>query len=128
MSEPAAAEASPASFADALAAMPDGELAALLRQRPDAAVPPPADFDVLASRLSSQHSVSRVAETVDQFVLDVLEALVVASGDEDELVAFCRVPIADIRRATDDRGVARPGLERRRGPAVGREGRAIGGG
>ena len=100
MSEPAAAEASPASFADALAAMPDGELAALLRQRPDAAVPPPADFDVLASRLSSQHSVSRVAETVDQFVLDVLEALVVASGDEDELVAFCRVPIADIRRAT----------------------------
>jgi hypothetical protein len=106
MSEPAgdrAAELSPASFAsfaEALAAMPDDDLAALLRQRPDAAVPPPADFDVLASRLSSQHSVSRAAETVDQFVLDVLEALVVAAADEDELVRFCQVPIADIRRAS----------------------------
>ncbi len=80
--------------------MADDALAALLRQRPDAAVPPPADFDVLASRLSSQHSVSRAAETVDQFVLDVLEALVLGRADEDELVAFCRVPIADIRRAT----------------------------
>ncbi|HEX4018923.1 MAG TPA: helicase-associated domain-containing protein, partial [Frankiaceae bacterium] len=75
-------------------------LGALLRQRPDAAVPPPADFDVLASRLSSQHSVSRVAETVDQFVLDVLEALVLGSADEDELAQFCQVPLADIRRAT----------------------------
>ena len=63
--------------------MPDEELADLLRQRPDAAVPPPADFDVLASRLSSQHSVSRVAETVDQFVLEVLEALVLRRADED---------------------------------------------
>ncbi len=80
--------------------MADDDLAALLRQRPDAAVPPPADFDVLAGRLSSQHSVSRVAETVDQFVLDVLEALVVASGDEDELARFCQVPPADIRRAS----------------------------
>ncbi len=80
--------------------MADDDLAALLRQRPDAAVPPPADFDVLASRLSSQHSVSRVAETVDQFVLDVLEALVVAPGDEEELARFCQVPAADIRRAS----------------------------
>ncbi len=96
----AAADVSPSSFAEALAAMSDEDLAALLRQRPDAAVPPPADFDVLASRLSSQHSVSRVAETVDQFVLDVLEALVVASADEDELARFCQVPVADIRRAS----------------------------
>ncbi len=80
--------------------MTDEALAALLRQRPDAAVPPPADFDVLASRLSSQHSVSRAAETVDQFVLDVLEALVLGRADEDELAYFCRVPVADIRRVT----------------------------
>ena len=94
--------------------MSDDELAALLRQRPDAAVPPPADFDVLASRLSSQHSVSRVAETVDQFVLDVLEALVVvAPADEDELERFCRVPIADIRRAAAIAVTPRPGLARR---------------
>ena len=92
MSEAAGEHASPASFAEALAAMTDEALAALLRQRPDAAVPPPADFDVLASRLSSQHSVSRAAETVDQFVLDVLEALVLGRADEDELAYFCRVP------------------------------------
>jgi hypothetical protein len=91
MSELATAPA-PASFAEALAA--------LLRQRPDAAVPPPSDFDVLASRLSSQHSVSRAAETVDQFVLDVLEALVLGRADEEELALFCVVPIADIERAT----------------------------
>jgi Helicase conserved C-terminal domain len=103
MSAPAgdtAAERSPATFAEALAALADGDLAALLRQRPDAAVPPPADFDVLASRLSSQHSVSRVAETVDQFVLDVLEALVVHPSDEDGLADFCRVAPSDIRRAS----------------------------
>jgi hypothetical protein len=101
MSETApAAELSPVSFAEALAAMADDDLAALLRRRPDAAVPPPADFDVLASRLSSQHSVSRAAETVDQFVLDILEALVVqAPASEEELKRFCRVPIAEVRRA-----------------------------
>ncbi len=103
MSEPARVQGdspAPASFADALAAMTDDDLAGLLRRRPDAAVPPPADFDVLASRLSSQHSVSRAAETVDQFVLDVLEALVLGRADEAELAFFCRVPAADIRRAT----------------------------
>jgi hypothetical protein len=101
MSEAAGDTPSPASFAEALAAMTDDALAALLRQRPDAAVPPPADFDVLASRLSSQHSVSRAAETVDQFVLDVLEALVLGRADEDELAYFCQVPAADIKRVTD---------------------------
>ncbi len=81
--------------------MPDEQLANLLRQRPDVAVPPPADFEVLASRLSSQYSVSRVAETVDRFVLQVLEALVLGAADEAELAAFCQVPRPDIDRATD---------------------------
>ncbi len=113
MSEPAAAgaadasaptggpSAAPITFAEALAALHDDDLAALLRQRPDVAVPPPADFEVLASRLSSRHSVSRVAETVDTFVLQILETLVVGSADEAELTWFCHVPVDDIRRATD---------------------------
>ncbi len=79
--------------------MSDDELAELLRQRPDVAVPPPADFEVLANRLSSRHSVSRVAERVDTFVLEVLEALVVAPRDEQALAAFCRVEVADVQRA-----------------------------
>ena len=96
MSEAAAETPSPASFGEALAAMSDEALAALLRQRPDAAVPPPADFDVLASRLSSQHSVSRAAENVDRFVLQMLEALVLGTADEAELAisAGSRLPIA----------------------------------
>jgi hypothetical protein len=91
-----------ASFGEALAAMSDAELAALLRLRPDAAVPPPADFELLANRLSSRHSVSRAAENVDKFVLQVLEALVVAAASEEELVTFCRVDPADIERAVAD--------------------------
>lgn len=87
-------------FAEALAALGDDALAGLLRQRPDVAVPPPADFDVLASRLSSQYSVSRVAETVDRFVLQILEALVLGAADETELAIFCQVPIVDIERVT----------------------------
>jgi hypothetical protein len=79
--------------------MSDGELAALLRLRPDAAVPPPADFELLANRLSSRHSVSRAAENVDTFVLEMLEALVVAPATEQELADFGRVELADVERA-----------------------------
>ncbi|MCW2547466.1 MAG: hypothetical protein JWN96_1926, partial [Mycobacterium sp.] len=69
------------------------------RQRPDAAVPPPADFELLANRLSSRHSVSRAAENVDTFVLEILEALVVSPASEQELADFCRAAIADVERA-----------------------------
>ena len=92
----------PSSFAAALALRSDDELGSLLRRRPDVAVPPPADFDVLASRLSSQYSVSRVAETVDRFVLQVLEALVLEPRDEDELAAFGAVPRSDVGRAVEE--------------------------
>lgn len=91
----------PSTFAAELAGRRDEELAELLRHRPDVAVPPPADFEVLASRLSSQHSVSRAAETVDRFVLQVLEALVLAPADETELASFCQVPVADVDRAAE---------------------------
>ncbi len=89
----------PSTLAAALMLRGDEQLTALLRARPDVAVPPPSDFDVLASRLSSHYSVNRAAETVDEFVLQVLEALVVASLSEDDLVVFTAAPREAVHRA-----------------------------
>ena len=59
----------------ALAALDDGALVALLRRRPDLAVPPPASLTALAVRAGSRPSVERVLAGLDRHVLDVAEAL-----------------------------------------------------
>ena len=59
----------------------DGFLAALLRTRPDLAVPPPADLTVLATRASIRASVQRACEELGTLALTVLEALVLAGAD-----------------------------------------------
>ncbi len=100
MSNAAADDGHRLAFAEALAAKSDAELGALLRRRPDVAVPPPADFDVLANRLSSRHSVSRAAESIDSFVLSVLQALALEPATTAQLAAFCSVPADDVTRAT----------------------------
>ncbi|MBC3194985.1 helicase-associated domain-containing protein [Pseudonocardia sp. C8] len=58
----------------------DGFLAALLRTRPDLAVPPPADLTVLATRASIRASVQRACEDLGTVALTVLEALVLAGA------------------------------------------------
>jgi Helicase conserved C-terminal domain len=65
-----------------LRALDDSALAALLRSRPDLAVPPPADSTVLATRATIAASIRRACEDLDAFTLTVLEALVLADADQ----------------------------------------------
>lgn len=69
------------SLADWLRQREDETLAALLRARPDLAMPPPADSTVLATRAGTWASVARACEELDRFTLSALEALVVADAD-----------------------------------------------
>jgi len=87
-------------IADWLRGLPDDSLSTLLEARPDAAVPPPSDFGVLASRLTSLPGSARALERVDLFVIEMLSALAIlpspASPD-----AVADVLGSDPRRAVD---------------------------
>ncbi|WP_433290125.1 helicase-associated domain-containing protein [Pseudonocardia sp. CA-142604] len=71
----------PTPLVDWLRAQDDEMLAALLRLRPDLAVPPPADLTVLATRAGIRASVHRACDDLDRLTLTVLEALVVAGAE-----------------------------------------------
>lgn len=66
---------------DWLRSRDDESLTALLRARPDLAVPAPADSTVLAARAAIPASVARACDELDRFTLAVLSALVVAGAD-----------------------------------------------
>ncbi|MEJ2579341.1 MAG: hypothetical protein P8Z68_09635, partial [Kineosporiaceae bacterium] len=63
------------SLADELRAWPADRLAALLRDRPDLAVPIPEDLTALATRVSSRVSVQRALDGLDTPALQVVEVL-----------------------------------------------------
>ncbi|HEX5597506.1 MAG TPA: helicase-associated domain-containing protein [Micromonosporaceae bacterium] len=64
-----------ATLADHLGALPDNALGALLRLRPDLLVPVPTDLSALAVRAQSRVSVARALDGLDQFTLQVLDAV-----------------------------------------------------
>ncbi|HET9255506.1 MAG TPA: hypothetical protein VFO16_09920, partial [Pseudonocardiaceae bacterium] len=68
-------------LADWLLSLDEDSLIALLRARPDLAVPVPADSAVLATRAGIPASVARSCEDLDSISLAVLTALVVAGAD-----------------------------------------------
>ncbi|MGH3845031.1 MAG: helicase-associated domain-containing protein [Pseudonocardiaceae bacterium] len=68
-------------LADWLLSRDDDSLSALLRARPDLAVPPPANSVVLATRAGIPASVARACEDLDTVTLAVISALVVAGAD-----------------------------------------------
>src|SRR4051812_20779745 len=75
-----------ASLAEWLRARDDRDLVALLRARPDLAVPLPPDLAAVAGRLGVRTSVQRAVDGLDAFALRVLEGLVLAAdpyGDVD---------------------------------------------
>ncbi len=70
------------SLADDIRGRSDDELSQLVLARPDLARPAPADLTSLAARASTRASVQRAVEALDRGHLQVLEALVVAGGED----------------------------------------------
>ncbi|HJT04216.1 MAG TPA: DNA-binding protein, partial [Pseudonocardiaceae bacterium] len=68
-------------LADWLLSRDDDTLVALLRARPDLAVPVPADSTVLATRAVIAASVARACDDLDRFTLTVLSALLIVGAD-----------------------------------------------
>ena len=62
-------------FADHLRSLTDDALRALIERRPDLVVPAPADISGLAVRGQSRLSVARALDALDQFGLEILDAL-----------------------------------------------------
>src|SRR4051812_8836291 len=69
--------AHPRSLTDELRSRPDEALAALLRDRPDLAVPLPPDLSALGVRAASRLSVQRALDSLDAPALQVAEVLAV---------------------------------------------------
>ncbi len=65
-------------LAEQLRGWPDDRLSALLRDRPDLAVPAPQDSSQVASRAAVRSSLLRAMDGLDRLELGVLDALVVA--------------------------------------------------
>src|SRR2546423_405162 len=97
-------------FADQIRELPDEELAALLRLRPDLVVPVPRDLSALAARAQARVSVARALDPLDRFTLEILDALrlcrVDGQGSVDAVLALTAAarPVPDpaaVRTALD---------------------------
>lgn len=71
----------PATLIDWLRGFTDRDLMALLRRRPDLALPAPVDLAALASRAGVRTSVSRALDSLDAFTLRALEVLICLGDD-----------------------------------------------
>jgi len=67
---------------DWLRARDDRQLVALLRARPDLAVPAPSDLTVLAGRLNTGPSVWRAMESLTQFHIQLLQAMAALDAEK----------------------------------------------
>ena len=81
---------------DWLAARSDAELAALLRRRPDLALPAPGDLATLAARAVVRSSVQRAVDRLDAFALRLLGVVVAAYDDGDGTAAEVAARMPDV--------------------------------
>lgn len=79
----------PRTLADALRGWDDAALGRLVRHRPDLARPMPSDTGQLAARATSHASAARAVNRLDEFAVDLLEALS-ALPEPVDLAALCR--------------------------------------
>ena len=95
----------PRSLADWLRTRSDAELGDLLCRRPDLLVPVPADIGALAARACIRLSVVRALERLNQFTLELVDAIVLL-GDEASTAGLLALvgdaaPEPAIRRGLD---------------------------
>src|SRR5437763_6658992 len=100
-------------FADVVRALPDDDLAALVRLRPDLVVPVPADLTALAARALARVSVARALDPLDRFTLEVLDAVRVTRVDGVTSVDAVTALVAAARPAPDP-GAVRDAIDRLR--------------
>lgn len=87
-----------------LRARSDDDLAELFRRRPDLVTPVPPDLAVVGSRAGLRMSVSAACERLDQFRLEVLQAVVVLGPPvaTDDLVRATGLAAGIVIKAVDD--------------------------
>jgi hypothetical protein len=99
------------SLADQLRALSDEALGVLLQLRPDLVVPVPSDLSALAARAQSRGSVARCLDGLDQFTLQVLDAVRIGWDGS-------RTTVAATLALTGDTPAARAALDRLRARAL----------
>ncbi|NMO89010.1 helicase-associated domain-containing protein [Actinomycetospora sp. TBRC 11914] len=107
--------ARPGTLLDHLRAQDDATLGALLRARPDLALPAPADTGVVATRAGVRTSVGRALEDLDALHLAVVDALLVAGADQDPVAPET---VLDLLGSAVPRDAARAALDRLRALAL----------
>lgn len=101
-------------FTNLVRSLPDEELTALLRARPDLLVPVPADLSALAARAQSRLSVTRLVDQLNRFQLEILDALRL-TRDPDGVTSLDQVlAIAAAQPAGADAGAVRGAVQQLR--------------
>ncbi|AGF71820.1 helicase-associated domain-containing protein [Corynebacterium halotolerans] len=101
-----------------LARRDDGELAALLRARPDAVLPLPPGIAPLAARLQLRASVGRVVRTLTALELATLEAAADLGGELEPVTADAVISHVVDRARTPSPEQVEQALDRLRGVAL----------